>query len=104
MAFGKKPILQREGGSIPVVAWFKEKLGVDSILLGFGLPDDRIHAPNEKLDLAYYHNGIRAARRRMICSPSGFNPRVSSAGDFPGQPQSRARMAEGASCLSSQTR
>ena len=61
LAFGKKPILQREGGSIPVVAWFKEKLGVDSILLGFGLPDDRIHAPNEKLDLPYYYNGIKAA-------------------------------------------
>ena len=44
MAFGKKPVLHREGGSIPVVAWFKEKLGVDSVLMGFGLPDDAIHA------------------------------------------------------------
>jgi acetylornithine deacetylase/succinyl-diaminopimelate desuccinylase-like protein len=59
MAFGKKPVLQREGGSIPVVAWFKETLGIDSVLLGFGLPDDRIHAPNEKLDLPQYYGGIK---------------------------------------------
>ncbi len=55
IAFGKKPVFQREGGSIPVVAWFKEALGVDTVLMGFGLPDDRIHAPNEKMDLAYYY-------------------------------------------------
>ncbi len=60
LAFGKKPVFQREGGSIPVVAWFKEALGVDTVLMGFGLPDDRIHAPDEKMDLAYYYGGIRA--------------------------------------------
>ena len=59
--FGKKPVFHREGGSIPVVAWFKEKLGVDSVLLGFGLPEDGIHAPNEKLDLACYYGGIKTA-------------------------------------------
>jgi acetylornithine deacetylase/succinyl-diaminopimelate desuccinylase-like protein len=59
MAFGKKPVLQREGGSIPVVAWFKEALGMDAVLMGFGLPDDRIHAPNEKIDLRYYYGGIK---------------------------------------------
>ncbi|HVS73024.1 MAG TPA: dipeptidase [Phycisphaerae bacterium] len=59
LAFGKAPVFQREGGSIPVVAWFKQALNIDSILLGFGLPDDRIHAPNEKLDLPYYYNGIK---------------------------------------------
>jgi acetylornithine deacetylase/succinyl-diaminopimelate desuccinylase-like protein len=59
-AFGKRPVFQREGGSIPVVAWFKETLGIDSILMGFGLPDDRIHAPNEKLDLRCYYAGIKA--------------------------------------------
>lgn len=61
IGFGKKPIFQREGGSIPVVAWFKEKLGVDTLLVGFGLPDDCIHAPNEKLDLDCYFNGIKTA-------------------------------------------
>ena len=46
--------------SIPVVAWFQQALGIDSILFGFGLPDDRLHAPNEKLDLRCYYNGIKA--------------------------------------------
>ncbi len=61
IGLGKKPIFQREGGSIPVVAWFKEKLGIDTVLLGFGLNDDQIHAPNEKLDLVNYYGGIRTA-------------------------------------------
>lgn len=61
IGFGKKPIFQREGGSIPVVAWFKDKLNIDSVLLGFGLNEDQIHAPNEKLDLANYYAGIRTA-------------------------------------------
>lgn len=61
MGFGKKPVFTREGGSIPVVNWFKETLGLDTIMVGFGLPDDRIHAPNEKLDLANYFAGIRTA-------------------------------------------
>ena len=60
LAFGKRPVFQREGGSIPVVAWFKQRLGIDTVLLGFGLPDDRIHAPNEKLNLRYYYGGIKA--------------------------------------------
>jgi acetylornithine deacetylase/succinyl-diaminopimelate desuccinylase-like protein len=60
VAFGKKPVFHRDGGSIPVVAWFKEELGVDTVLMGFGLPDDSIHAPNEKMDLDHYYAGIRA--------------------------------------------
>ncbi len=59
--FGKSPVLMREGGSIPVVAWFKEILGIDSVLVGFGLPDDNLHAPNEKLDLSCFYGGIRTA-------------------------------------------
>jgi acetylornithine deacetylase/succinyl-diaminopimelate desuccinylase-like protein len=59
--FGQKPVLMREGGSIPVVATFQEVLGLPSVLFGVGLPDDRIHAPNEKLDLANFHNGIIAS-------------------------------------------
>jgi len=59
-AFGKKPVFKREGGTIPVPAWIKSSLGIDSVLIGFGLPDDRIHAPNEKFDLGQYYAGIKA--------------------------------------------
>lgn len=61
IGYGVKPIFIREGGSIPVVAWFKEALGLDTIMVGFGLPGDHLHAPNEKLDLACYFGGIRTA-------------------------------------------
>jgi acetylornithine deacetylase/succinyl-diaminopimelate desuccinylase-like protein len=56
-AFHRKPILLREGGSIPIVNQFKKILGVDSLLLGLGLPDDNAHSPNEKFDLDCFENG-----------------------------------------------
>jgi len=59
--FGKKPIFTREGGSIPVVSTFQEELGVPSVLFGVGLPDENAHAPNEKLDLGNFHNGVIAS-------------------------------------------
>jgi len=59
--FGKAPVFTREGGSIPVVATFQQELGVPSVLFGVGLPDDRIHAPNEKLDLGNFFNGVVAS-------------------------------------------
>ena len=59
--FGQKPVFTREGGSIPVVATFQEVLGLPSVLFGVGLPDDRIHAPNEKLDLDNFHKGVIAS-------------------------------------------
>jgi succinyl-diaminopimelate desuccinylase len=58
-AFGCKPILMREGGSIPIVNQFKKILGVDSLLLGLGLPDDNAHSPNEKFNLDCFENGQR---------------------------------------------
>ncbi len=61
LGMGKKPVFMREGGSIPVVTWFKEMLGIDTVLLGFGLPDDNLHAPNEKLDVDCFYGGIRTA-------------------------------------------
>jgi acetylornithine deacetylase/succinyl-diaminopimelate desuccinylase-like protein len=59
--FGRKPIFTREGGSIPVVSTFQEELGLPSVLFGVGLPDENAHAPNEKLDVANFHNGIVAS-------------------------------------------
>lgn len=60
-AFGKAPVLIGEGGSIPVVADFKKILGIDTILMGLGLPDDNLHAPNERLRLTNFHRGIHAS-------------------------------------------
>jgi acetylornithine deacetylase/succinyl-diaminopimelate desuccinylase-like protein len=59
--FGKKPLYQREGGSIPIVVDFKKLLGVDSVLLGFGLPDENAHAPNEFINLDNFFGGIRTS-------------------------------------------
>jgi len=56
--FGVKPVFMRTGGSVPVVNLLKTKLGLDSVLLGFGLPDDNIHGPNEKLHIPTYYRGI----------------------------------------------
>jgi acetylornithine deacetylase/succinyl-diaminopimelate desuccinylase-like protein len=56
--FGKKPIPTRGGGSIPIVALFKKELGLDSILLGFGLDSDSLHSPNEHYGLFNFYKGI----------------------------------------------
>ncbi len=56
--WGKRPIYKREGGSIPVVVEMQKLLGIDSILTGFGLPDDNVHAPNEHLNLDSWAKGI----------------------------------------------
>ncbi|HJT35165.1 MAG TPA: dipeptidase [Pirellulales bacterium] len=59
--FGRPPVYIREGGSIPVVSTFRQQLGVDTLLLGWGLNDDNTHSPNEKFRLADFHRGIRAS-------------------------------------------
>lgn len=56
--WGKTPIPTREGGSIPIVALFQKELGLDSILMGFGLNEDAIHSPNESYGLFNYYRGI----------------------------------------------
>ncbi|MBN1580979.1 MAG: dipeptidase [Anaerolineae bacterium] len=62
-SFGRKPIFVREGGSIPVVATFQQVLGIETILMGFGLPDDRLHSPNEKFHLPNFYRGIETSIR-----------------------------------------
>jgi succinyl-diaminopimelate desuccinylase len=61
LGFGQIPVFNREGGSIPVVSTFQEELGLPSVLFGVGLPDENSHAPNEKLDLENFHNGVIAS-------------------------------------------
>ena len=57
--YGKDPIYIREGGSIPIAALFYEILGVPVVMMGFGLPDDNLHAPNEKYSLSQFFKGMR---------------------------------------------
>ncbi len=61
IGFGQPSTFMREGGSIPVVELLKRTLGVDTLLVGFGLPDDRVHSPNEKFNLSALHGGTRTA-------------------------------------------
>jgi acetylornithine deacetylase/succinyl-diaminopimelate desuccinylase-like protein len=63
--FGKETVYIRSGGSIPIVAAFEEHLGIPSVMMGFGLPDDNLHAPNEKLHLPNFFRGIEAVARYL---------------------------------------
>lgn len=60
-AFGTPPAFMRMGGSIPVMTAFQRELGVELVATGFGLPDDRLHSPNEKYDIAQFEGGIKTA-------------------------------------------
>ncbi len=64
--WGVKPVFQRQGGTVPVVGLVQELLEVDSLLLGFGLPDDNLHAPNEKMHLPNFRRGIETFIRFMF--------------------------------------
>ncbi len=68
--FGKKPLYQREGGSIPIVVQFKKLLKIDTVLLGFGLPDENAHAPDEFLHLPNFYGGIRTSAHFLSELPS----------------------------------
>ena len=70
--WGKTAVTVGAGGSIPIVGDFKSVLGMDSIMVGFALDDDRVHSPNEKFDLKSFHKGIRSWARILGC-PGGLS-------------------------------
>ncbi len=61
--FGNKPMYELSGGSIPVTETFKTLLGIDSVLFGFGLPDDGLHSPNEKISIEMFYKGTETSAR-----------------------------------------
>ena len=61
--FGKQTVFIRSGGSIPIVGDFANHLGIPTILMGFGLPDDGLHSPNEKYKIENYYLGITTIAR-----------------------------------------
>ncbi len=73
--FGKKPLYQREGGSIPIVVQFKKLLGLDTVLLGFGLPDENAHSPDEHLNINNFFGGIKTSVHFFNELPNYWNTR-----------------------------
>ncbi len=63
--FGNETVYTRSGGSIPIVGLFDRNLGIPSVMMGFGLPDDNLHAPNEKLYLPNFYRGIEAVEKYL---------------------------------------
>ena len=64
--FGRPPLFLREGGSIPIIADFKSILGLDSVMIGLFLPEDKLHAPNESMNLDVLNRGIEASKRILL--------------------------------------
>jgi acetylornithine deacetylase/succinyl-diaminopimelate desuccinylase-like protein len=65
MTFGNKPVLVREGGSIPIIAEVSKVLGKDALFLGLDLPDARIHSPNENMRVEIFEKGIEMGKNML---------------------------------------
>jgi acetylornithine deacetylase/succinyl-diaminopimelate desuccinylase-like protein len=63
--FGRPAVLSGSGGSIPVVESLRRLLGIDTLLMGFGLDDDQVHSPDEKFELRCFHRGMRSHARLL---------------------------------------
>ncbi len=63
--YGRPAVLMGSGGSIPVVESLRRLLGLDSLLMGFGLADDQVHSPNEKFEWRCFHHGLRSHARLL---------------------------------------
>ena len=70
--FGVEPVFTREGGSVPVVGMIQQSLGMDTIMLGFRLPDDGIHGPNEKQHVPTLFRGVETYVRFLEGLAAGF--------------------------------
>ncbi len=73
-AFGSLPVFLRSGGTIPVVKTFQESLRIPTVLMGFGLPDDRIHAPNEKFHLPNFYKAIETCIWFLLAAAAKLPP------------------------------
>ncbi|HTU56624.1 MAG TPA: M20/M25/M40 family metallo-hydrolase, partial [Acetobacteraceae bacterium] len=63
--YGREPVMMGCGGSVPVVESLSRALGIDSLLMGFSLEDDKVHSPNEKFELKCLHKGARSQARLL---------------------------------------
>jgi acetylornithine deacetylase/succinyl-diaminopimelate desuccinylase-like protein len=63
--YDRPAVLMGSGGSIPVVDSFRRILGIDALMVGFGLDDDQVHSPNEKFNVACFRHGIRSHARLL---------------------------------------
>jgi acetylornithine deacetylase/succinyl-diaminopimelate desuccinylase-like protein len=81
--FGAEPVFLRSGGTIPIVNTFQEVLGIPTVLLGFALPDDRMHAPNEKFHLPNFHKGIATCIHFLAAVAEGLPAPAATRSSFP---------------------